>query len=473
VGKIVNFAPILTEHSDPKSVMSKVIKIKKGLDINLAGKARQEVSDLQSETYALKPTDFHGIARPKVLVEEGSKVKAGTPILLDKWNEKAIFCSPVSGEIAEIVRGEKRKLLEIRILADTEVEFESFPSHSPSDLQSLSRQAIVDQMLAGGVWPNITQRPYGVVAQPDVDPKAIHISSFDTHPLSPDYAFILKGEEANFQAGLTALSKLTSGAVHLNVDAKAEVSPIFERAEGVQINKFTGPHPAGNVGVQIHHLDAINKGDVVWTLTPVGVAEIGRLFLEGKYDTRTLIAVAGSEVKDPKYFRAYKGASVKKMLANNLNQENVRVVSGNALTGEAIPSDGYVGFGSQLVTVLPEGNDYELFGWILPTTKKHSFHRALGLLSFLNPKKEYVIDTNTHGEKRAFVQTGVFEEVTPMDIHPMHLLKAVLAEDYDDMEALGMYEVLEEDLALCEYIDVSKHDVQDIVRQGLELLRNS
>ena len=454
--------------------MSKVIKIKKGLDINLAGKARNEVvSDVKPDTYALKPTDFHGIARPKVMVNEGDKVKAGTPILVDKWNEKVMFCAPVSGEIAEIVRGEKRKLLEIRILADAEVDFESFTSHSASDLNGLSREAVVEQMLQGGVWPNITQRPYGVIASPDAEPKAIHISAFDTHPLAPDFAFVLKGEEQNFQAGITALSKLTQGQVHLNVDASAEVAPIFERAEGAQINKFNGPHPAGNVGVQIHHLDPINKGDIVWTVTPVGVAEIGRLFLEGKYNTKTLVAVAGSELSDPKYYQVYRGASVKKLIEGNLKQDNVRVVAGNALTGESIGKEGYMGFKDQMITVLPEGDDFELFGWILPTTKKHSYHRALGLLSFLNPKKEFVVDTNTHGEKRAFVQTGVFEEVTPMDIHPMHLLKAVLAEDYDDMEALGMYEVLEEDLALCEYIDVSKHDVQDIVRQGLELLRNS
>ena len=454
--------------------MSNVIKITKGLDINLAGSARKEaVTGVKPDTYALKPTDFHGIARPKVLVEEGDKVKAGTPILFDKLSEKTMFCAPVSGEIAAIVRGEKRKLLEIRILADAEVEFESFGAHSVSDLHGLSREAVLEQMLKGGVWPNITQRPYGVLADPEAQPKAIHISAFDTHPLAPEYPFILKGEEQNFQAGITALSKLTTGTVHLNVDATAEVAPIFERAEGVQINKFSGPHPAGNVGVQIHHLDPINKGDVVWTLTPCGVAEIGRLFLEGKYDTRTLVAVAGSEVSDPKYFQTYKGAAVNKFLEGNLKQDHVRVVSGNALTGAAIAKDGYIGFHDHLVTVLPEGDQYELFGWILPTTKKHSFHRALGLLSFLNPKKEYVIDTNTHGEKRAFVQTGVFEQVTPMDIYPMHLLKAILAEDYDDMEQLGLYEVLEEDLALCEYIDVSKHDVQSIVREGLELLRNS
>lgn len=454
--------------------MSKVIKINKGLDINLAGKAREElVTDVKPDTYALKPTDFHGIARPKLLVEEGQKVKAGTPILFDKLNEKAMFCAPVSGEIATVVRGEKRKLLEVRILADAEMEFEAFDTFTPSDLQSLSKDKAVEQMLKGGVWPHLVQRPYGVIAHPDAEPKAIHVSAFDSHPLAAHAAYALQGEDQNFQAGLTVLSKLTSGTLHLNTDAKAEVSPIFERAQGVQVNKFKGPHPAGNVGVQIHHLDPINKGDVVWTISPQGVTEIGRLFLEGKYNTMRRIAVAGSELSTPKYFQVYQGACVEKLLSGNLKNDHVRVVSGNPLTGESIAKDGYMGFYHNGISVLPEGDNYELFGWILPTTKKHSFHRTLGLLSFLNPKKEYVSNTNTNGEKRSFVQTGVFEQVVPMDVFPMHLLKAILAEDFDDMESLGIYEVIEEDLALCEYIDVSKHDVQDIVRQGLELLRNS
>lgn len=454
--------------------MSKVIKITKGLDINLAGKPRKEVvKGVKPDTYALKPTDFQGIARPKVLVEEGDKVKAGTPILFDKWKENVMFCAPVSGEIVGVIRGEKRKLLEVRILADAEVEFESFNTYSVSELQGLNREQAQEQMLKSGVWPYMTQRPYGVVADPEAEPKAIFISTFDTNPLAPDFDFMLKGEEQAFQAGITVLKKFTSGTIHLNINANAEVSQLFEHAQGVQINKFAGPHPAGNVGVQIHHLDPINKGDVVWTITPTGVVAIGRLFLEGKFDTRRMVAMAGSEVSDPKYFEVYQGAAIKKIVEGNLKQDHVRLVSGSALSGNKVELDGYLGFHDQLITVLPEGDDYELLGWALPTVKKHSFHRALGLLSFLNPKQEFVINTNTHGEKRAFVQTGVFEQVTPMDIHPMHLLKAILAEDYDDMEALGIYEVIEEDLALCEYIDVSKHDVQAIVRQGLDLIRNS
>ena len=259
----------------------------------------------------------------------------------------------------------------------------------------------------------------------------------------------------------------------MNINADAEVSQIFAHAKNVQINKFSGPHPSGNVGVQIHHIDPINKGDVVWTINPYGVVQIGKLFLEGIYDASKVVALTGSEVEKPQYYKTYIGASIKKMIAQNINSDNVRYISGNVLTGEKIGADGHIGYFDNQVTVIPEGNYYELFGWILPTTKKLSFQRAFGLLSFLNPKKEYVVDTNLRGEPRAFVQTGVFEKVTPMDILPTHLLKAILAEDFDDMEGLGIYEVIEEDLALCEFVDVSKHDVQAIVREGIDLIQYS
>ena len=302
--------------------------------------------------------------------------------------------------------------------------------------------------------------------------KSIFISGFDSHPLAPDYDVLYKGEEQYLQAGIDVLNKLTSGTVHLNIDANREVSPIFTHLKNVQLNRFVGPHPAGNVGVQIHHLDPINKGEVVWTVKPHGVIEIGKLFLEGKYDTSRKIAVVGSEIKDPHYYKTYTGASISKFVQDNLNSDHVRFISGNVLTGERIKSDGYVGYFDDMVTVIPEGDHHEFLGWILPTTKKLSFHRAFGLFSFLN-RGEFKPDTNTHGEERAFVQTGKFEEVTPMDILPTFLLKAIMAEDFDEMEELGIYEVIEEDLALCEFIDVSKHDVQAILRKGLDLLQYS
>ena len=454
--------------------MSKFIKLKKGFDINLAGKAEKRISEVeQPETFAYKPTSFHGILRPKLMVAEGDNVKAGTPILFDKKSEKILHVAPVSGEIVEIRRGEKRKLLEVVILADKEIQYEQSDVHSVSDIATLSKEAIIEKMLRGGVWPNLIQRPYGVLADPEVTPKAIFISAFDSHPLAPDYAFIFKGQDQYFQAGLDLLKKLTSGKVQLNIDSNAEVSTMFAQAKNVQINKFSGAHPAGNVGIQIHHLDPINKGETAWTINPYGVIQIGKLFLEGKYDASKIIAVTGSEIKEPQYYKTYLGASIKKFVNGNLKSDHVRCVSGNVLTGEKIAHDGHMGFFDHMISVIPEGDYYELFGWIKPTTNKLSFQRAFGLLSFLNPKKEYVLDTNSKGQHRAFVQTGVFEKVLPMDILPTYLLKAILAEDFDDMEALGIYEVVEEDLALCEFVDVSKNDIQKIVREGLDLMQYS
>ncbi len=455
--------------------MSKQIKIKKGFDINLKGKADKNIGDFaKSEMYAVKPSDFIHVSRPKLEVAEGDKVKAGDPIFFDKVQETVKFLSPVSGEVTEIIRGEKRRLLEIRIKADGADSYAEFKKYSTSDIAGISKDEALNNMCAGGVWPHIIQRPYAVVANPADTPKAIHISSFDSAPLSCDLGFALKDDKENFQAGLDILKKFTNGVVHLNVHTDAEVSPVFEHTNGTQLNKFSGPHPAGNVGVQIHHLDPINKGDVVWTVAPYGVAQIGKLFLEGKYDASKIVSVAGSSIVKPRYAKIISGANVSTLLADNVSEDNVRVISGDVLTGQTIANDGYIGFYDNEICVIPEGNEAEFFGWILPTAKKLSFHRAIGLMSFMGgKKKEYEINTNLKGEERAFVQSGAFEKVVPMDIYPTYLIKAILAQDYEEMEALGIYEIAEEDFALCEFIDVSKNDIQNIVREGIEMLRLS
>jgi Na+-transporting NADH:ubiquinone oxidoreductase subunit A len=453
--------------------MSKTIKLNKGFNINLAGKAQQKlIEGTKPTTYAVKPSDFPGIVRPKLLVKEGDTVKAGTPILFDRQLEEVMYCSPVSGEIAEIVRGEKRKLLEVRIIADQEVSFESFNKYSISDLQGVKREEAQAQMLNSGVWPHLVQRPFGIVANPSDTPKAIFISGFDSNPLAPDYAFIYKGEDQYFQAGIDVLKKFTAGTIHLGLNADGEVSSMFAKVKGVEITKFSGKHPAGNVGVQIHHVSPINKGDIYWTVKPEGIIAIGKLFLEGKYDASKIIAVAGSEVANPQYYKTISGACIEKFVEGNLKQDHVRFVSGNPLTGTRIAQNGYLGFYDNMVSVLPEGDFEEFFGWLKPTASKLSFHRAIGLLSFLNPNKEYVLNTNTNGEQRAFIMSGEFEKVLPMDILPTYLFKAILAEDYDEMEALGILELVEEDVALCEFIDVSKNELQKMVREGINLILN-
>lgn len=454
--------------------MSKVIKLKKGFDINLAGKAANKVAEApRPDTYAVKPTDFVNVNRPKVLVNEGDTVKVGTPIFYDRKMEKVIFTAPASGEIVEIKRGEKRKLLEIKILGDQEFEYETFKSHSASEIESIKREDAVEQLLKSGLWPHLIQRPFGLIADPEVKPKAIFISGFDSHPLAADSNQLIKGQQQSFQAGINVLRKLTEGTVHLTINSDAEISPVYSNVSGVQINKISGKHPAGNVGVQIHHIDPINKGEAAWTIHPVAVAKIGSFFLDGKVDTTRLVALAGSEVTEPQYYNFNTGGQITKLVDGKLKQEHVRFISGNVLTGERISKDGYLGYYDYTLTVLPEGDHHEFLGWIKPTGAKLSFHRAFGLLSFLSPNKERVLDTNTNGEERAFVQTGSFEEVTPMDIYPTHLIKAVMANDFDEMEELGILEVIEEDLALCEFVDVSKHDIQAILREGITTMLNS
>ncbi|WP_026951803.1 Na(+)-translocating NADH-quinone reductase subunit A [Algoriphagus mannitolivorans] len=449
--------------------MSKIVKLRKGFDLKLVGKAPLELSNLAgAQTFAIKPTDFPGIQRPKVLVNEGDTVKAGTPILIDKAMDQVIYAAPVSGEIIEVKRGEKRKLLEIKILADSAISHENF---GKIDLNQPA-EAIASKLAASGVWPNIIQRPYGVVANPADTPKAIYVSGFDTHPLAPDYGFALQGEEKYFQAGIDALAKLTPGKVHLNLDGSKSAPAVFSGVKNAQINQFSGPHPAGNVGVQIHHLDPINKGDLVWTVNPYGVVQIGKAVLEGVYDASKTIALTGSELTKTGYVKTYVGANVSSYVKGNLNSGHVRVISGNVLTGEKINLDGYLGFYHNQITVIPEGDYEEFLGWLKPSTSKLSFHKAIGMLSFLH-KGEFKVDTNTHGEERPFVVSGVFEKVLPMDILPTYLFKAIHAEDFDEMEELGLYEIIEEDVALCEFVDPSKNELQELVRHGIELLMYS
>lgn len=455
--------------------MSKIVRLKKGFDINLAGKAEKTVDKIdRAETFAVVPSNYPGLQRPKPSIEEGDTIKAGDEIFFDKKNAHIRVTAPVSGEIVEIKRGEKRKLEYIKILADKDVQFKSFKEHSVSDITNLEQEEIKKQLVDSGLWVNMIQRPFGIIANPEDQPKSIFISGFDTHPLAADIGFTLKGQEKYFQAGISILNKFASGSVNLGLSADKEVPSVFSQIKDIQLSKFSGPHPAGNVGVQIHHLDPINKGDIVWTIKPVAVVWIGRFFLEGKLDLRQTIAIAGSEVKQPRYFETIAGTAVNKFIEGNLENDHVRIISGNPLTGERISKEGYLGYYDNLISVLPEGDMDKFFltdGWFSPQLNRLSTSRALLLFSFLNgKKKEYKLDTNMNGEERAFVQTGVFEKMVPMDLLPVYLLKAIMAEDYDEMEALGIYEVIEEDLALCEFADVSKMDVQKIVREGINLI---
>ena len=446
--------------------MSKDIRIKKGVSIKLTGSADRVYANIPaSEYYVVKPSDFTGLT-PKLTVKVGDKVQAGSSLFFDKENPSVIITSPVSGDISEIRRGEKRKILSIVIKADAEITYKEF---SKAEAKEVSREQIIEQMLAAGVWPFVRQRPYAVIANPADMPKAVFISAFDTAPLSCDSDFVLHGMEKEFQAGLDIVTKLTEGTTHLNLDGNSNSSSVFTSAKGVQINNVSGPHPAGNIGVQIHHIDPINKGEVVWYMYPQDVIAIGRLFSQGKYDATRLIALAGSQVQKPRYYRSMQGASITTMTKGNIKDGENRFISGNVLTGNHIAEDGNLGFYHNEISVIPEGKEQDFLGWLLPGFSKFSLSRTF--LAWINPRKEYAISANMNGEERAYVVTGQYENVLPMDVYPQHLIKAIMIGDVELMENLGIYEVAEEDFALCEFSCTSKIPVQEILREGLDLVR--
>lgn len=444
--------------------MSKDIRIKKGLDIKLVGEADKTTENaIVSNFYYIRPEDFHSII-PKLVAKEGTRVKAGETLFYNKDNEAMKFVSPVSGEVTEVQRGPRRRIDAIKITADKE---QSYLDHGKFDA-SADADKIKAHLLASGCWAFVKQRPYDVVANPNHPPKAIFISGYASAPLAADLDYTLAGKEAELQAAVSALSKLTEGKVHVSVGNNN--SPLAGLND-VSVHKVSGPHPSGNVGTLINKVDPINKGEVVWTVNAQDLVIIGELLLTGKFNAERVVALAGSSVKKPRYFRTKIGSEVATMVYDNgVDKDgNDRIISGNVLTGKKVAPDGALDYYSNVLTVIPEGDDYEFFGWNKPIFNKISTSRAL-TFSWLNPKKKYDLNTNTNGEHRAFVVTGSYEEVFPLDIYPMQILKACMYKDLDEMEALGMYEVAPEDFALTEFICVSKQPHQKIIREGLDLM---
>ena len=446
--------------------MSNDIQIKKGLDISLVGMAAKSISTaIKSNYYALRPEDFHGVT-PKLTVKLGDKVNAGDPIFFDKSNDLIKFVSPVSGEIIEISRGDKRRIIEIKIKADQKIKYKI---NKKIDFKESSVNDLKNYLLDSGCWPFIKQRPYDIIANPDNKPKAIFISAHATAPLAVDYNFTLESKKDELQAALTAISKFTEGNIHVGI-SKNSNSPFLD-LEGISLHNVSGPHPSGNVGTLINKIDPINKGETVWTINPQDLVIIGELLLTGKFNAQRTIALVGSQIQEPRYLTTRMGSEVSTMIYDRGIQKdvNARIISGNVLTGKEIKPDGFLDFYSDVITVIPEGNDYEFFGWNKPVFNKVSTSRAL-TFSWLMPNKKYDLTTNTNGEHRAFVQTGSYEEVFPLDIYPLQILKACMYKDLDEMEALGMYEVAPEDFALTEFVCVSKQPHQKIIREGLDLM---
>ena len=443
--------------------MANVIKLHKGLDINLKGRATEQKIQLKSNgKYALMPDDFEGVT-PKVVVKEGDKVQAGDALFVNKQYPEVKFASPVSGTVSAVVRGERRKVLCVKVDADAQ---QSFVDFGKKDVTKLDGKAVIDALLEAGLFGYMNQLPYAVSTNPSVMPKAIFVSALRDKPLAADFEFEVKGQEADFQTGITALSKIAK--TYLGVG----VGSALENVKDAEVNVFEGKCPAGNVGVQVNHIDPVNKGEVVWTIgDPTVVLFIGRLLNTGKVDLRRTVALCGSEVKNPAYVDMLVGEELSTMLSNSYDaQKSVRIINGNVLTGKPTTKEGFLGAHSSEITVIPEGNDAdEMLGWILPRFKQFSVSRSY--FSWLCGKKQYALDARIKGGERHMIMSGEYDKVLPMDIYGEYLIKAIITGDIDRQEALGIYEVSPEDFALAEFVDSSKLELQRIVREGLNILR--
>ena len=445
--------------------MANVIKLRKGLDINLKGKAAEELVTVKEPGfYALVPDDFPGVT-PKVVVKEQEYVMAGGPLFIDKNHPEVKFVSPVSGVVTSVERGARRKVMNIVVEAAAEQDYEEF---GKQDVARMNADRVKELLLQSGMFAFIKQRPYDVIADPAVAPRAIFVSAFDSNPLASEFEFALKGEEANFQTGLDALAKIAKTYLGISVKQK---SAALTQAKNVTITAFDGPNPAGNVGVQINRVAPVVKGETVWTIDPQAVIFIGRLMNTGRVDMTRTVAVTGSEVLKPAYTKLRVGALLTGVFAGNVTKDKeLRYISGNVLTGKQVSPNGFLGAFHSQVSVIPEGNDiHEMLGWIMPRFNQFSVNHSY--FSWLLGKKEYTIDARIKGGERHMIMSGEYDKVFPMDILPEFLIKAIIAGDIDRMEALGIYEVAPEDFALCEFVDSSKLELQRIVRAGLDMLR--
>lgn len=456
--------------------MNKVIKLNKGLDIEMTGKAAETVgSTMRPAIFRIVPDHFAGIT-PKLTVKAGETVKAGTPLFHDKQFADMMFASPVSGTVTEIVRGERRKVLSINIEADPTIAYEKYESN----LAEMTGEEVKSLLLKAGIWSYIKQRPYDVIANPTVTPKSVFISGFDSAPLAPNYEFVLKGESKDLQAGINALAKMTAGKVHLGLRAGSK-STELRGLKNVEITDFAGPHPAGNVGVQINHVDAVNKGETVWTVNIQDVAVIGRLFTKGIVDMQKLVALTGPMAVSPKYYNVLPGMPVNSIFCCNVHTElPLRYIAGNVLSGHQVALDETVSPYDNQYTVIDEGSEtHEFMGWAMPRFDAFSASNTF-LTKILNSKcyqsffgkKEYKFDARMLGGRRAIIVSGEYDKVFPMDIYPEYLIKAMIAGNIDNMERLGAYEVAPEDFALCEFVCTSKMPLQAIVRTALDNMKS-
>jgi len=448
--------------------MADIISIKRGYDIRIEGAAEPRIeSAVESEKVALTPVDCMGISSRNA-VEAGDRVQVGTRLFFDKNDERIAGVSPVSGRVTDIIRGERRVIE--AIVVSREGSQKSELNFSSRDLSSSDRDTIIDVLLASGLFLQLVQRPFATVASPDDVPRDIFISAFDTSPLAPETGMLLAGNEEYIRRGIRVLSALTSGSVHVGVDGRREIPEFFQTIDDIKIHRFKGPHPAGNVGVHIHHIAPVRgRNDKVWTCSLQGVIRIGKLFATGKPDNTVTVAVTGSSAPSRKYYTAMAGSQISSLVAGAGDTADTRFISGNVLTGRNAGYEGFLGMYDSQVTVIPEPRDYELLAWVKPGLFQESVSRTF--LSRLMPWMRFPLNANRNGSVRAFIATGIYEKVLPMNIYPVFLMKSIIVQDIDEMEGLGIYELSEEDVALCEFICPSKISWQKILRDGIELIQ--
>lgn len=461
------FASLFGKKRPSYAGKDRFFSLTKGYNLSLEGDVDDSTIHPSSITrYAVRPIDYRGMSPiPKVMVNVGDYVKAGEPLFYDKKRPEIFYAAPVSGELLEVRRGPKRAIHELIILADKDITYKEYNAPSLDD-----RDQVVSFLLESGAWALLNQRPYDIIPAYDAVPRDIFVSTFSTAPLAPDYNTIVKGKEAYFSKGLEVLKSLTSGDVYLGLDGNGtQPADVFAKAEGVKRNYFAGKHPVGNVGVQIHHTAPIAGGESVWTIGVQDVITLGGLFVDGIYDARRIVKLAGAQMAEPKYVSTYKGAHLGELVGENIQNENVRMIAGDVYTGDKVESEDFLRADTEIITAIKEGDEHEFMGWLLPIRSRPSLSPTF--LSSHLPGMTYEGTTNTRGERRAFVATGQYESVLPMDIYPQHLMKAILANDFEQMEGLGIYELSEEDIAVCEFVCTSKMPLQKILRQGLDTVR--
>lgn len=440
-------------------------RIRKGFNLRLEGTPEKEIKDVQGSRYAITPTSFEGISPiPKLAVDIGDYVKAGDELFYDKKRPEIRYVAPVSGEVIEVNRGAKRRITEVVILPDKETAYKSMPG-----INEDNKESIIEYLLQSGGWSMLRQRPYNIVPDPAVEPKNIFVTSFDTAPFAPETALVIDGREAELNRGLEILGKLTSGKVYLGVNGQDDHLPEVLKGQ-VPAEKvwFSGPHPAGNVGIQIHHIDPVRSGDVVWTLGLQELITLGALFTKGIYDASRIVSVGGNMLENPAYVRTKMGCSIEDILKHFelTDPEKTRIISGDVLSGVKVGKENFLGVFDDQLSLIQEGDYYETFGWLIPQKLRPSLSRTFP--NFLFSGVKFEADSNTHGERRAFVVSGQYEKVLPMDIYPQQLMKAILTNDFEKMEGLGIRELVEEDVALCEFVCTSKMPLQKILREGLD-----